>query len=777
MTIVKPAVRLLATGTVSVLVGCGGGGGGSSSTPPVVNRPPVAEDFNLDAEANKETVFEFQVSDPDGDALSISFTEQPLNGDIQVDGIQGTYIPDPDFIGSDSMTYLVGDGQTQAGPARVEITVDTGANDPPEIETTTFETDEDVPLDDLIVGSDPDLDPIEYRLDANAANGDVTLNVFGFFQYVPDPDFFGTDTFSVIASDGMDDSPPTTITVTIAPINDPPRITIASVPPQDEFDVFRLTANVMDIEGDAITPLGWNAPLGIYFGIQEIDPFTLEVIAESSPVQRQGAFRFSARDSFNARGDGFVTVTLNAGTDTDADRVTDFYDSDDDYDGFADFYEVALNTDPLDPTSTPEGIDPASVGVSFDGDSDGDGVVDYLEIYKGTDPNDPASTPIDTDVGNSRPLVMGFAPDPNIVDVTTGNEAPSVTFTVIQPVGLEEMYFSFGEDQGIDNDRIAWSQNIAGSPLIYAGRSTGPQLDPLYPPLDLELRYVFANWGIPGETTAATFTRGSLGPDGKHEFAIVNANTPDLVSPELVGFDVLTPTIDPSAGNVGADFRVQTTDAGSGVERVEVTLRADSSIAPYNAHSFGFLTVLPPETSGDLVVASQPFAAGIPSSEWRIERLRLLDAADNRTDLFQADLDARGFATTFSIDNTNPDTDGPSLESLEILTPVVDTASADPTIRFRLRASDPINGLGRVQISIAKLPLMPLSPGFAISMDFPANPNDETFELVSPALVPPGDIGSWVIRLVDLTDSVGVFNRIDTAELTTRGIATEITVQ
>ena len=36
------------------------------------------------------------------------------------------------------------------------------------------------------------------------ANGDLTLNGDGSFEFVPDPDFFGSDRFTYTATDGTD---------------------------------------------------------------------------------------------------------------------------------------------------------------------------------------------------------------------------------------------------------------------------------------------------------------------------------------------------------------------------------------------------------------------------------------------------------------------------------------------------------------------------------------------------------------------------------------------
>ena len=56
----------------------------------------------------------------------------------------------------------------------------------------------------------------------NVSNGTLTLNGDGTFVYTPNPDFFGTDTFTYRANDGALDSNVATVTITVTPVNDAP---------------------------------------------------------------------------------------------------------------------------------------------------------------------------------------------------------------------------------------------------------------------------------------------------------------------------------------------------------------------------------------------------------------------------------------------------------------------------------------------------------------------------------------------------------------------------
>ena len=72
--------------------------------------------------------------------------------------------------------------------------------------------------------SDPDsaIQAVLVSGPSNAAS--FTLNADGSFSYMPAANFFGTDTFSYVASDGALDSAVTVVTLTTLPVNDAPQV-------------------------------------------------------------------------------------------------------------------------------------------------------------------------------------------------------------------------------------------------------------------------------------------------------------------------------------------------------------------------------------------------------------------------------------------------------------------------------------------------------------------------------------------------------------------------
>ncbi|WP_375345141.1 tandem-95 repeat protein (plasmid) [Priestia megaterium] len=133
-----------------------------------------------------------------------------------------SYQPDLNFNGSDQFTVLVSDGQGGTAVSTVTINV-IPVNDPPITADLAFTINEDTPLTNQIPAFDPDGDLLTFTLlNPPPSNGSVVLGANGVFTYTPNLNYNGTDTFSVLVSDGQGGSSLSTVTLTIVPVNDPP---------------------------------------------------------------------------------------------------------------------------------------------------------------------------------------------------------------------------------------------------------------------------------------------------------------------------------------------------------------------------------------------------------------------------------------------------------------------------------------------------------------------------------------------------------------------------
>jgi hypothetical protein len=158
--------------------------------------------------------------DPDEDSLTASVVTGPANGTLVEFNSDGTfeYEPDANYAGPDSFVYEISDGTLTATAA---VTIEM-FNTPP----FTYDEFYSAPHDELIQDnvltndSDADQDSLTAALLSGPTNG--TLNEFnsdGSFEYEPDPDFVGGDSFTYTVTDGI-----ATVTATagIQMLNDPP---------------------------------------------------------------------------------------------------------------------------------------------------------------------------------------------------------------------------------------------------------------------------------------------------------------------------------------------------------------------------------------------------------------------------------------------------------------------------------------------------------------------------------------------------------------------------
>ncbi|MEL0098221.1 MAG: tandem-95 repeat protein, partial [Opitutae bacterium] len=94
------------------------------------------------------------------------------------------------------------------------------ANDPPVLSLVDYNLSEDGETFQIFEGFDEDGHEIRYQLQTQSAHGFVTVLGAGF-NYRPDADFYGFDSFEVLVSDDYS-SNVQTVVLLVTPVNDPP---------------------------------------------------------------------------------------------------------------------------------------------------------------------------------------------------------------------------------------------------------------------------------------------------------------------------------------------------------------------------------------------------------------------------------------------------------------------------------------------------------------------------------------------------------------------------
>ncbi|HEU68862.1 MAG TPA: hypothetical protein ENN53_06595 [Candidatus Acetothermia bacterium] len=88
------------------------------------NHPPRAELSVVDVGLGTPTALTLSATDPDGDTLTFSILGGPHHGRLEGTAPQLTYIPEPEFVGTDEFTFAVVDpyGALDVGMVRLRVT-------------------------------------------------------------------------------------------------------------------------------------------------------------------------------------------------------------------------------------------------------------------------------------------------------------------------------------------------------------------------------------------------------------------------------------------------------------------------------------------------------------------------------------------------------------------------------------------------------------------------------------------------------------------------------
>ncbi|MEQ8786488.1 MAG: Ig-like domain-containing protein [Pirellulaceae bacterium] len=208
-----------------------------------VNDTPLAG--ALETATGREMPLEITLTGDDGDTeveqtLSFSILDEPLHGVIsEFDPATGylVYTPESGYVGPDNFTFTVTDDATAGGPAvdSEPATVDITIAAPPVAVSANVSAVEDTPLDLVISGAagDPNQSShLKYIFVTYPEHGTLTAfdPLTGELKYTPDADFAGVDSFVFAVTDDLAGpglaltSQPATVDITIAEVNDAPRV-------------------------------------------------------------------------------------------------------------------------------------------------------------------------------------------------------------------------------------------------------------------------------------------------------------------------------------------------------------------------------------------------------------------------------------------------------------------------------------------------------------------------------------------------------------------------
>jgi len=192
------------------------------------NDSPLASNQSTTIQEDTPAPITLTATDPDGDPLTYVIVAGPAHGTILgFDPATGTltYAPVNDYNGPDAFTFEACDPEGLCDTGIVTITVEP-VDDPPLADPQNLTTPEDTPLAITVTGSDKDADPLAYAIISGPSDGTILGfdPVTGDLLYTPDTNFTGTDSlvFEVCDPDVGHGCAQATVTIVVAPVNDPP---------------------------------------------------------------------------------------------------------------------------------------------------------------------------------------------------------------------------------------------------------------------------------------------------------------------------------------------------------------------------------------------------------------------------------------------------------------------------------------------------------------------------------------------------------------------------
>jgi regulation of enolase protein 1 (concanavalin A-like superfamily) len=185
----------------------------SGTVPQPAVNPPVADSQSVTTDEDTATGVTLAGSDPDGGAISYTVLAAPAHGTLGGVAPNLTYTPAANYNGSDSFTFRTSDGSLNSATATLGITVN-AVNDAPLANTQSASTSKDTAMSITLTGSDVDGDALTFTVVASPANGTLSGTAPNL-TYTPNTGFFGNDSLTFQANDGLTDSALATVSITV----------------------------------------------------------------------------------------------------------------------------------------------------------------------------------------------------------------------------------------------------------------------------------------------------------------------------------------------------------------------------------------------------------------------------------------------------------------------------------------------------------------------------------------------------------------------------------
>jgi hypothetical protein len=207
-----------------------------------LNSPPIA-DAGRAQTVRTGTVVQLDGTsskDADGDPLTYSWqmTSVPSGSNatlVAPKAVNSSFVADQ--VGQYVIRLQVNDGKTTSAPAVVTIKA-VLSNSHPVAHSQTLTTSTTKPVETVLSGSDPDGDPLTFKITIPPVNGTLD-GLPPKMMYLPKPNFNGDDLIVFRAHDGQAESPAAIVSIKVTPPTPPTPKNLILNPSFEESLAFR----------------------------------------------------------------------------------------------------------------------------------------------------------------------------------------------------------------------------------------------------------------------------------------------------------------------------------------------------------------------------------------------------------------------------------------------------------------------------------------------------------------------------------------------------------
>ncbi|WP_372807245.1 sulfatase-like hydrolase/transferase [Pontiella sp.] len=181
---------------------------------PTGNVPPMATAQHVSTLPDTPLAITLAGSDWEGGNLTYAVVSLPTRGTLATNGALPflTYTPAAGYAGTDGFTFSVNDGLAESDPATVSITV---TNELPVAAGQRVRVTPDSSVNITLSGSDPEGRDLTYRVVDSPTYG-VLTGAEPNLAYTPADGYEGSDSFTFAVNDGLAESDPATVSITVA---------------------------------------------------------------------------------------------------------------------------------------------------------------------------------------------------------------------------------------------------------------------------------------------------------------------------------------------------------------------------------------------------------------------------------------------------------------------------------------------------------------------------------------------------------------------------------